>query len=182
MGRIRHRPGRLAYPRGAAVNTVGELYVANTGNDRIDVFDASGTLKRSFGTSGRAVGQFDGPLGVAADSTGIRAVTDPVNGRVQLINPDGTIATVWGSPNPGPTVLPNPVAVAFDAGGNGFVLDNRRSTIVVFDRATATTTRRIGHAGLGPRAAALSASPGDRRLGHDLGGRHRQRPDRPLRR
>ncbi len=143
-------PGQLAYPRGAATNTSGELYVANTGNDRIDVFDASGTLKRSFGTSGRATGQFDGPLGVAADSTGIRAVTDSVNGRVQLINPDGTIATVWGSPNPGPTVLPNPVAVAFDAGGNGFVLDNRRSTIVVFDRATATTTRRIGSEGSGP--------------------------------
>jgi DNA-binding beta-propeller fold protein YncE len=143
-------PGQLAYPRGAATNTVGELYVANTGNDRIDVFDASGTLKRSFGTSGRAVGQFDGPLGVAADSTGIRAVTDSVNGRVQLINLDGTIATVWGSPNPGPTVLPNPVAVAFDAGGNGYVLDNRRSTIVVFDRATATTTRRIGTPGSGP--------------------------------
>jgi tripartite motif-containing protein 71 len=124
--------------------------VANTGNDRIDVFDASGTLKRSFGTSGRATGQFDGPLGVVADASGVRAVTDSINGRVQLINADGSIATIWGSPNPGPTVLPNPVAVAFDQAGNGFVLDNRRSTIVVFDRATATTTRRIGTEGSGP--------------------------------
>jgi tripartite motif-containing protein 71 len=143
-------PGQLAYPRGAATNTSGELYVANTGNDRIDVFDASGTLKRSFGTSGRATGQFDGPLGVATDASGVRAVTDSVNGRVQLINPDGSIATTWGSPNPGPTILPNPVAVAFDGAGNGFVLDNRRSTIVVFDRNTATTTRRIGTEGSGP--------------------------------
>ena len=157
-------PGRLAYPRGLATNNNGELFVANTGNDRIDVFDASGTLKRSFGTSGRATGQFDGPLGVAADASGIRAVTDSVNGRVQLINPDGTIATVWGSPNPGPTVLPDPVAVAFDGAGNGFVLDNRRSTIVVFDRATAMTTRRIGTEGSGPgqllspQALAIDAS------------------------
>jgi tripartite motif-containing protein 71 len=143
-------PGRLAYPRGLATNTNGELFVANTGNDRVDVFDASGTLKRSFGTSGRATGQFDAPLGVAADASGVRAVTDSVNGRVQLVNPDGSIATTWGSPNPGPTILPNPVAVAFDGAGNGFVLDNRRSTIVVFDRATATTTRRIGSEGTGP--------------------------------
>jgi DNA-binding beta-propeller fold protein YncE len=157
-------PGQLAYPRGAATNASGELYVANTGNDRIDVFDASGTLKRSFGTSGRATGQFDGPLGVAADAGGIRAVTDSVNGRVQLINPDGSIATVWGSPNPGPTILPNPVAVAFDSAGNGFVLDNRRSTIVVFDRATASTSRVIGTEGSGPgqllspQALAIDAS------------------------
>jgi DNA-binding beta-propeller fold protein YncE len=144
------QPGNLAYPRGLATNNSGELFVANTGNDRIDVFDASGTLKRSFGTSGRATGQFDGPLGVDTDAAGVRAVTDSINGRVQLINPDGSIATVWGSPNPGPTVLPNPVAVAFDAAGNGFVLDNRRSTIVVFDRASATTTRRIGTEGSGP--------------------------------
>jgi DNA-binding beta-propeller fold protein YncE len=143
-------PGNLAYPRGLATNAGGELFVANTGNDRIDVFDASGTLKRSFGTSGRATGQFDGPLGVATDAAGVRAVTDSINGRVQLINPDGSIATVWGSPNPGPTILPNPVAVAFDQAGNGFVLDSRRSTIVVFDRASATTPRRIGTEGSGP--------------------------------
>jgi tripartite motif-containing protein 71 len=142
--------GRLAYPRGLATNANGELFVANTGNDRIDVFDSSGTLKRSFGTSGRASGQFDAPLGAAADAAGIRAVTDSVNGRVQLLNADGSIASVWGSPNPGPTILPDPVAVAFDQGGNGFVLDARRSRIVVFDRATATTSRSIGSEGSGP--------------------------------
>ncbi|HWH93236.1 MAG TPA: NHL repeat-containing protein [Baekduia sp.] len=156
--------GQLAYPRGLATNKSGELFVANTGNDRIDVFDSSGTLKRSFGISGRSTGQFDAPLGVAADASGVRAVTDSINGRVQLINPDGTIATIWGSPNPGPTILPDPVAVAFDGAGNGFVLDNRRSTIVVFDRATATTSRRIGSEGSGPaqllspQALAIDAS------------------------
>jgi tripartite motif-containing protein 71 len=143
-------PGQLAYPRGLATNGAGELYVANTGNDRIDVFDASGTLKRSFGTSGRASGQFDAPLGVGVDASGVRAVTDSVNGRVQLINPDGTIATIWGSPNPGPTILPDPTAVAFDGAGNGYVLDARRSRIVVFDRATAQSSRTIGTEGSGP--------------------------------
>src|SRR3954447_13230378 len=143
-------PGQLAYPRGAATNGNGELYVANTGNDRIDVFDASGTLKRSFGTSGRATGQFDAPRGVAADASGVRAVTDSVNGRVQLINPDGTMATTWGSPNPGPTILPDPVAVTLDGAGNGYVLDARRSRIVLFDRASAQSTRTIGSEGSGP--------------------------------
>jgi tripartite motif-containing protein 71 len=143
-------PGNLAYPRGLAAASNGNLYVANTGNDRIDVFDASGQLLRSFGSSGRGTGQFDEPLGLAADSTGIRAVADAINGRLQLINPDGSIATIWGSPNPGPTLLPNPVDVAFDTAGNGYVLDAKRARIVVFDRATATTSRSIGSLGSGP--------------------------------
>ena len=104
---------------------------------------------RSFGSSGRASGQFDGPLGVAADASGIRAVTDSVNGRVELLNPDGSLATIWGSPNPGPTILPDPVAVAFDGGGNAYVLDRRRA------RSSSSIARRrarapIGSEGTGP--------------------------------
>jgi tripartite motif-containing protein 71 len=144
------RPGNLAYPRGLAVSASGDVYVTNTGNDRIDVFDNSGALKRSFGTSGRGSGQFNAPAGIAADAAGLRAVADTTNGRVQVLNPDGSIATIWGSPNPGPTILPKPVGVAFDAAGNGYVLDQRRARIVVFDRATATTTRTIGFQGSGP--------------------------------
>src|SRR5262249_39786821 len=68
----------------------------------------------------------------------------------QLLNPDNTVATTWGSPNPGPTILPDPVAVAFDGAGNGYVLDQRRSRIVVFDRSTAQTPRSIGSEGSGP--------------------------------
>lgn len=142
--------GQLAFPRGIASDSAGNVYVANTGDDRIDVFNGSGTLLRSFGLSGRASGQFDAPLGVAADSSGIRAVADSADGRIELLNPDGSIATVWGSPNPGPTILPDPVAVAFDAAGNAYVLDQKRGAIVVFDRATGLPTQTIGSSGSGP--------------------------------
>jgi tripartite motif-containing protein 71 len=114
------------------------------------VFDRGGRLLRSFGASGRAPGQFDGPAGVAADAAGFRAVTDAVNGRVQILAPDGSIAAVWGSPAPGPTVLPRPVAVAFDTAGNAYALDQRRSRIAVFERATGRLRRTIGAPGSGP--------------------------------
>jgi len=142
--------GELAYPRAIAVDRSGLLYVTNTGNDRIDVFDRSGGLQRSFGASGRGPGQFNTPLGVAADAAGFRFVADSVNGRVQVLDPDGSIAAVWGSPAPGPTILPNPVAVAFDAAGDAFVLDQRRSRIIVFDRGTGLPKRTIGSQGSGP--------------------------------
>jgi tripartite motif-containing protein 71 len=143
-------PGQLAYPRALAVDAGGEIFVTNTGNDRIDVFDRTGTLLRSFGQSGRAPGQFNAPLGVGADANGYRAVVDSVNGRIELLNADGTVAAVWGSPAPGPTILPNPVAVVFDATGNAYVLDQRRARIVVFDRTTGLPARTIGSQGSGP--------------------------------
>jgi DNA-binding beta-propeller fold protein YncE len=158
------KPGELAYPRAIAVDPAGLLYVTNTGNDRIDVFDRSGGLQRSFGASGRATGQFNTPLGVGADAAGYRFVTDSVNGRVQVLNPDGSIAAVWGSPAPGPTILPNPVAVAFDAVGDAYVLDQRRARIIVFDRASGLPKRTIASQGSGPGRlldpSALAITPG----------------------
>ncbi|MBA3747512.1 MAG: hypothetical protein H0W96_08495, partial [Solirubrobacterales bacterium] len=153
-----------AYPRAIAVDGAGLLYVTNTGNDRIDVFDRSGGLLRSFGQSGRGTGQFNTPLGVGADAAGYRYVADSVNGRVQVLDPDGSIAAVWGSPAPGPTILPNAVAVAFDATGNAYVLDQRRGRVIVFDRATGLPKRTIGSRGSGPGKlldpSALAITPG----------------------
>jgi tripartite motif-containing protein 71 len=143
-------PGQLAYPRAIASDPSGALYVTNTGNDRIDVFDRSGGLLRSFGASGRAPGQFNAPLGVAADANGYRAVADSVNGRIELLDPNGSIATVWGSPAPGPTILRQPVAVAFDAAGDAYVLDQRRARIFVFGRGTGLPVRTIAAQGSGP--------------------------------
>ena len=158
------RPGELAYPRAIAVDRAGTLYVTNTGNDRIDVFDRSGGLLRSFGSSGRGRGQFNTPLGVGADAAGYRFVADSVNGRVQVLNPDGSIAAVWGSPAPGPTILPNPVAVAFDAVGDAYVLDQRRARIIVFDRSSGLPKRSIASQGSGPGRlldpSALAITPG----------------------
>ncbi len=150
LGGVRDHPGRLAYPRGIAVGALGQIYVANTGNDRVDVYDRGGNLQGFFGASGRAVGQFDAPVGVATDASGIRAVTDSVNGRIQLLAPDGAVIAQWGAPAPGQTLLPKPVAVAFDGGGNAYVLDQRRARILVFNRTTGTLARTIGAQGSGP--------------------------------
>ncbi|MCW2957956.1 MAG: hypothetical protein JWP18_759 [Solirubrobacterales bacterium] len=147
--------------------------MTNTGNDRIDVFDNGGTLLRSMGRSGRASGQFDTPAGVAADASGLRAVVDSINGRVQLLGPDGAVVSIMGSPNPGPTLLPRPVATAFDAEGNVYVLDQRRSKIVVFSRQTGLPVRTIAAEGTGPgkllAPSALAISAGGTVLVADTG-------------
>ncbi|WP_354698160.1 Virginiamycin B lyase [Paraconexibacter sp. AEG42_29] len=157
-------PGRQAFPRGIATDAAGLIYVTNTGNDRIDVYDNSGRLLRSMGRSGRASGQWDTPTGVAVDPSGVRAVADSVNGRVQFLGPDGAIVSIIGSPNPGPTILGDPVATAFDGNGNAYVLDQRGGKIVVFSRQNGRPFRTIGSEGTGKgkllNPSAIAISPG----------------------
>ena len=79
-------------PRGIAVDSQGHVFVADTGNKRIVVFDAEGNYITEFGSGGFDPGQFDEPVGVTVANDGTVFVTDTWNQRVQsfLPNPDGT--------------------------------------------------------------------------------------------
>ena len=77
-------------PRGIAVNTEGHVFVADTGNKRIVVFDSEGAYLTEFGTGGLDPGQFDEPVGVAVSQDGTVYVTDTWNQRIQSFIPDET--------------------------------------------------------------------------------------------
>ena len=79
-------------PRGIAVDSQGHVFVADTGNKRIAVFDEEGNFLTQFGTAGLDPGQFDEPVGVAVSSDGTVYVTDTWNQRIQsfIPNEDGS--------------------------------------------------------------------------------------------
>ena len=66
----------------------GHVYVADTGNKRIVVFDTEGTFITEFGEVGFGDGQFDEPSGLALDSDGNLYVADTWNQRIQVFSPD----------------------------------------------------------------------------------------------
>src|ERR1019366_5722851 len=84
-------PGDLAKPTGVAVDKEGNLYVADTLNDRIEVFDADGVFLRTWGKNGDGPGYFARPKSVAVDSDGHVWVADGMQDRVQVFTNEGQL-------------------------------------------------------------------------------------------
>jgi DNA-binding beta-propeller fold protein YncE len=89
-------PGDFSKPTGVAVDKEGNLYVADTMNDRIEVFDADGTFIRTWGKNGDGPGYFARPKGVAVDSDGHVWVADGMQDRVQVFTPEGQLLIALG--------------------------------------------------------------------------------------
>lgn len=138
-------PGQFSRPRGITLDQSGNIYVADTGNSRIQKFDASGTYLSSIGAKGSAPGQLIAPNGVAVDAAGNVYVTDADQHKLVRFRPDGTFDKEWTGPQDrfyGPRDLifgPNKMLYIIDQGG---------TRIAKFDPA-AETFQTWGSAGNG---------------------------------
>ena len=115
--------GQFTIPASIATDGSGNVYVADSGNNRIQKFDANGTLLTTWGSLGSGDGEFGGPAGVATDPSGSVYVTDGVNSRIQKFDANGTFLTTWGSLGSGNGQFLEPSGVAADASGNVYVVD-----------------------------------------------------------
>lgn len=82
-------PGNFGMPTNAAVDKDGNLYVTDTWNDRVEVFDADGVFIRAFGKNGDGPGRFARPKGIAIDSDGHVWVADAVQDRLSVFTREG---------------------------------------------------------------------------------------------
>jgi len=88
--------GQFRIPNGIAADDMGHVYVAETGNSRIQKFDSHGRLLAVLGgTPGAGDGQFNGPYGVAVDGFGDVYVADTRNNRIQKLSPSGRFLAKW---------------------------------------------------------------------------------------
>ena len=93
--------GQFNSPYGIAVDGSGKVYVADSGNHRIQKFSSKGIFLATWGSNGLRNGQFDSPHGIAVDGSGNVYVADSGNHRIQKFNPDGTFLATWGSQGSG---------------------------------------------------------------------------------
>ena len=141
-------------PQNIASDRSGNLYVADTGNDRIqkfDIIDGNLTFITEWGTAGDGDGQFDSPTDIAVDRSsnvyvadtddfsiqqfdnGTFYFPDSGNDRIQKFDSNGTFITKWGSKGDGDGQFDYPAYIAVDRPGNVYVADTANSRIQKFD-------------------------------------------------
>ncbi len=147
---------RFSNPSAVAVDSAGNVYVADTGNDTIRKVTPGGvvtTLAGLGGTSGTndawgSAARFYGPSGVAVDSAGNVYVADTWNDTIRKVTPGGLVTTLAGlagssgtNDGTGSAARFNyPYGVAADSAGNVYVADTYNDTIRKVTPGGAVTT------------------------------------------
>ncbi|MCU1259836.1 MAG: repeat containing protein [Bryobacterales bacterium] len=151
---------QLNNPSGLAVDSRGDLYIADTSNNVVRMVDTQGNISTIAGNNSAATG-FSGdggpatsavlynPIGVAVDSAGNLYVADGGNSRVRLVSAaTGNIATFAGSGSGysgdgGPAArakLNTPKGIALDSAGNLYIADRFNNAIRMVNAAGIIST------------------------------------------
>src|SRR6202162_1732926 len=113
-------PGDFAKPTAVAVDKDGNLYVCDTLNNRIEIFDADGKFISTFGKAGDGPGYFARPKGVAIDSDGHIWVADGQQDRVQVFNQQAQLLITFGGHGLLPGQFQGLVGIATDKNNRVF--------------------------------------------------------------
>lgn len=143
---IKGDPNPLSLPAGIATDAQGNLYVMDSKNNRIQVFDPTGKFLKCWGSEGNGDGQFqfyaaDSDLpgeamimgGIAIDSQGNVYVADGFNARIQKFTSDGQFLSKFGTQGTNDGQFVHVRGVAVDPQGNIYVADTYRDDIQKFD-------------------------------------------------
>lgn len=141
-GQAGKAPGQFALPDGIGVDNAGNVWVADSQNNRIQRFDLKGEVLPfpAFAKRGwsQEPGRFKLPYDVDADALGNLFVADTQNHRIQKFSPDGRFIRKWGrnggdgTAGVGPGEMDQPRGLVVDPFGNVWVADHENARVLKF--------------------------------------------------
>ncbi|MBN1552818.1 TIGR03663 family protein [bacterium] len=136
FGRFGTADGLFNYPKDIAIDSSGNIFVADSVNGRVQKFDKNGKFLTAWGKHGEAAGDFGkigqvyGPIGLGLDKQDNVYVADTWNHRIQKFDNNGKFMFTFGDSS----VFWAPKDVVVDAEGNIYVVNTGMHKIQKFNR------------------------------------------------
>jgi sugar lactone lactonase YvrE len=127
-------PGEFKDPHGLAGDADGNVYVADTGNSRIQKLSHAGEPLMQIGHLGSANGELKNPFGIVVERDGSILVADTGNHRIERFSATGEFLETWGSQGSNPGQFLYPQGITVDNGGNIYVADFANHRIQKFTK------------------------------------------------
>ncbi len=132
--------GELNAPEGIAMGPSDNLYICDTANNRMVIWNSDGIPQRavgSFGTSAtwRNAPEFNHPAGILVLPNGQYYVADTLNHRIVVVDGNDQVLSSWGSQGNANGQFDQPRDIERDHFGNIWVLDSGNSRFENFSNA-----------------------------------------------
>ncbi|MGE5700872.1 MAG: SMP-30/gluconolactonase/LRE family protein [Arthrospira platensis] len=135
--------GQFNQPRGVARGSGGNVYVVESGNNRVQEFNEKNEYVLQFGTAGTGTGQFKGPKGIALTASGNVVVADEGNSRVEMFSSTGSFVATFGTKGTGAGQFEEPLGIAVTSNESIYVADAKNDRVEQWTPGNPHETRTV---------------------------------------
>lgn len=128
--------GTFSLPECVAVDKDGNLYVTDTFNNRVEVFDADGEFISTFGKNGDGPADLERPKGLAIDSDGHIWIVDAAQNLVKVFTKEGRLLIYFGGEGNYPGQFMGPFGITIDRSNRVIVSETFPGRVQVFRYVT----------------------------------------------
>lgn len=144
IGKRGTETGEFNFPANIALDSDGRLYVVDTFNVRVQVFDEKGNFVKSIGKLGDGPGFLARPKGIAVDSEGHIYIVDAAFQNFQIFDQEGKILLVVGTTGTRPGEFYLPAGITIDDQDKVYVVDQIPGSVQIFQYLGAKWKMRQG--------------------------------------